>query len=228
MAGGDSTPWSVIRGAAQGEDAERQEFVRRYQDVVRAYLGARWRQSPLSRDLDDAVQDVFLDCFKSGGVLDRAESGRSGGFRAFFYGVIRNIARLYERRAARQRVRPSESGFDPDDIAADEEGLSSIFDRTWAMAVLREAGEYHAHLARERGEAAVKRVELLRLRFNDDLPIREVARLWQVDPARLHHEYAKARDEFRDALLEVVAFHNPGATRGEVEREGSRLLDMLG
>jgi len=228
MSHGDSTRWSVIRGAAQGQEAERAEFVRRYEDVARAYLGARWRQSPLYRELGDAVQDVFLDCFKTGGVLARVEPARPGGFRAFFYGVIRNVARLHERRLARDRVKPSDSSFDPDRFPADDEGLSTAFDRGFAMAVLREAGEYHEQLARDKGEAAVKRFELLRLRFNDGLPIREIARVWNEDPARVHHEYARARDEFRDALLDVVAFHHPGAPRGEIVREGSRLIDMLG
>ena len=51
---------------------------------------------------------------------------------------------------------------------------------------------------------------LLRLRFHEELPIREIAARWQEDPARLHHEYATARDEFRTALRAVVAFHQPG------------------
>jgi hypothetical protein len=32
-----------------------------------------------------------------------------------------------------------------------------------------------------------------------------------MDAARLHHEYATARDEFRAALRTVVAFHHPAA-----------------
>jgi RNA polymerase sigma-70 factor (ECF subfamily) len=50
----------VIRGAAAGLRHDREEFARKYQPVVRAYLGARWRQSPLAAHVDDAIQDVLL------------------------------------------------------------------------------------------------------------------------------------------------------------------------
>jgi RNA polymerase sigma-70 factor (ECF subfamily) len=73
----------------------------------------------------------------------------------------------------------------------------------------------------------VRRVELLRLRFQEGLPIRDIATRWQTDAAVLHHEYARAREEFRAALLEVVAFYHPG-TAAEVERECANLLSLLG
>src|SRR5262249_57556727 len=82
--------------------------------------------------------------------------------------------------------------------------------RVWAKARLRGAARRQAERARGAGPDAERRVELLRLRFHEGLPIREVARLWQADAARLHHEYARARQEFKAALLEVVAFHRPG------------------
>ena len=113
-----------------------------------------------------------------------------------------------------------------DELPADEEGLSTVFDRAWARTLLREAGELQAERARQEGEEAKRRVELLRLRFTDGLPIREIARLWCIDPARLHQEYAKARREFRSSLLAVVAFHHPG-TPGEVRRECDRLFGHL-
>jgi RNA polymerase sigma-70 factor (ECF subfamily) len=43
----------------------------------------------------------------------------------------------------------------------------------------------------------------------------------------LHHEYAKARQEFKAALLVVVAFHHPGAP-AEVERDCTHLLWLVG
>ena len=50
------------------------------------------------------------------------------------------------------------------------------------------------------------------------LPIREIARRWNTDPARLHHDYARARDEFERSLRDVIAVHHPGSPRA-VERE---------
>ena len=77
--------------------------------------------------------------------------------------------------------------------------------------------------AAEAGPEAVRRVELLRLRFEANLPIRAIAELWGIDAARLHHAYALARQEFRAALLAVVAFHQPG-TPVEIEQEAAWLL----
>jgi hypothetical protein len=45
------------------------------------------------------------------------------------------------------------------------------------------------------GDRAVRCVELLRLRFQEGLPIRDIATRWNEDAAKLHHEFATARDE---------------------------------
>ena len=37
-------------------------------------------------------------------------------------------------------------------------------------------------------------------RVREGLPIREIARLWDEDATKLHHEYAKARKEFQAAV----------------------------
>jgi RNA polymerase sigma-70 factor (ECF subfamily) len=218
----ESTCWTLIRGAAAGLAADRDAFARRYAPVVHAYLAARWRRSPLLSDLDDAAQDVFLACFRAGGALGRADPGR-GGFQPFLYGVVRNVALRYEAGRARRREHPPAGALE---VAAREEELSRVFDRAWAKEVMRQAAERQAERAGERGETAVRRVELLRLRFHEGLSIREIARRWQADPARLHHEYAQARQEFRAALLEVVAFHQPGSAEA-VEREAADLLRQL-
>jgi RNA polymerase sigma-70 factor (ECF subfamily) len=80
--------------------------------------------------------------------------------------------------------------------------------------------------AAEIGAEAIQRVELLRLRFEENLPIRAIAELWGTDAARLHHAYAKARQEFRAALMAVVAFHQPGS-RADLEREVTELLRAI-
>ncbi len=46
------------------------------------------------------------------------------------------------------------------------------------------------------------------------------------DAAVLHKEYARAREEFREVLLEVVASQRRGSP-AEVERECDGLLDLL-
>ena len=71
-----------------------------------------------------------------------------------------------------------------------------------------------------------ERVELLRLRFHEEMPIREIAQLWGLDAPSLHHEYARARQEFRSALRDVVALHDPGSPE-DVDRECAQLLSLL-
>ncbi len=205
----------MIRGAAEGRSSDREEFARRYVPVVRAYLGARWRGTQLAQQVEDGVQEVFLDCFKEEGALRRVDPARP--FRAFLFGVVRNVALRVEERQARRREQPAESGAD---FPAADPGLSEVFDRAWALALLEEA------VARHRTTGDGRRVELLRLRFEEDLPVREIAARWGEDPARVHKEYARAREEFKRALLDVVAFHHPGSP-GEVERECERLLDLF-
>src|SRR5438093_11308794 len=135
MSAPESTCWTLIRGAAAGDAADRDAFGRRYAPVVRAYLAARWRHAPLRQHLDDAVQDVFLAGFRAAGALDRADAGR-GDFRPFLYGVARNVALRYETAPARRREQQPPSGFE---VAARDEELSHVFDRAWARQVMREA-----------------------------------------------------------------------------------------
>jgi RNA polymerase sigma-70 factor (ECF subfamily) len=194
--------------------------------VVRAYLAARWRGSRLIRELDDTLQEVFLECLRAGGLIDRARADRPGGFRAFLYGAVRNVALRAESHRARQLAREPGDIVDLQAIPGREEACSRVYDRAWARAVVREAAERQAALAAHRGEAAVRRFELLRLRFHEGMPIREIARLWGLDAASLHHEYARARQEFRSALRDVVASQHPGSPE-DVDRECAQLLSLL-
>jgi hypothetical protein len=92
---------------------------------------------------------------------------------------------------------------------------------------MKEASQLQRRIAESQGEAAVRRVELLSARFTDGKPIREIAELWCVDPAWLHHEYSRARSEFLSALLEVVAASQPSATHAENQATCKDLLGML-
>jgi RNA polymerase sigma-70 factor (ECF subfamily) len=219
MTAPDATYWTLIRDAAGGSPAARERFAQVYLPVVRAYLTARWRSAP--HRVEDAAQDVFVECFKDGGLLEKADADRPGGFRAFLLGAARNVALRYETRA-----RPADPL--PDALPADDTGPAEAFDRAWARAILREAARAQEEAAGRAGPAAVRRVQLLRLRFHDGLPIRDIARRWGEDAARLHHEYAAARDEFLAALRGVIAFHHPGAPPGEIDRLVAELLAALG
>ncbi len=221
----ESTCWTVIQAAAAGSAGDRAEFARRYGPVVRAYLASRWHSSASRHEIDDAVQEVFVECFKQDGVLERADRGR-GDFRPFLFGVVRNVAlRVEGVRSSRERQQVP--GSDLEAIPDDGPSPSRVFDRAWARALFREAALEQGKKAADCGEAACRRVELLRLRFQENVPVREIARRWGMEAAVLHHEYAKARQEFKAALIEVVAFHHPGSPAA-VERECANLLTSLG
>ena len=201
----DATCWTLIHAAAGGDRTARDGFARLYEPIARTYFTTRWRQSQMLAKVDDAVQDVFVECFKCQGVLEKVVESHPDGFRAFFHGVLRNIARRHE--AARGASQPIS-----DSLAADDTSLSRAFDKAWARSLLKEAARVQADTAAANGERAVQRVELLRLRFQEGLPIRDIAAKWNADAAKLHHEFAIARDEFRAALRRVVAFHMPAAS----------------
>lgn len=221
-----ATSWSLIEGAAAGCGKDRERFASTYGPVIRAYLGARWRQSPRRSDIDDAAQEIFVECFREGGLLDRVDRDRGGGFRAFLYGAARNVARRYEERAGRRREGQGPTNFDLENIAREEASLSRVFDRAWALSLLREAFAVLKEKARQGDERDARRVEILELRYRDGKPIRDIASEWQVDAKRLHREFDRAKRRFREALTEVIAFHSPG-TGADIEARCSELLAVI-
>ena len=203
--------------------AEREEFTRRYLPVVRSYLAARWRHGPMQGDVDDGVQEVFVACFKEHGALSRANAV-TRGFRAFLLGVARNTALHMERTRARRSSR--EHAGIGSEVMVDDASLSRIYDRSYARAIMREAAAHMTERAGEPGSAGRRRVELLRLRFEEGLPIRDIARLWRREPDEIHREYAKAGREFRSALRDVVGISERCA-QDRLDRECDMLLGLL-
>ena len=220
----DSTCWELLGSAADGDANARTQFVAAYGPMVRGSLEALWRGTPHLAHLDDAIQDVFVECLKPNGVLRKADRSRPSGFRAFLRGVVRSVASRHQFHSAREAGRKSAATLDG--IGGGDDSVSRILDREWARTIVRAAGERMRERARQLGPSAEQRVELLRERYDDDVPVRDIARRLQLDPDVLHHQLAKARAEFREMLLEVVAVHYPG-TRASVERECRRLLDLL-
>jgi RNA polymerase sigma factor (sigma-70 family) len=216
----NETCWTLIHAAADGSQTALSQFAERYQATVRKTLAARWNYSRRIDWIDDAVQEVFVECIRPGGALSKADSRFSGGFRAYLFGVTRNVILRYESR-------PIAGQLDPEDVISDEATFGEVFDREYARAIMKEASQLQLRNAEAQGDAAIRRVELLHARFFDGLPIRAIAELWCVDPAWLHHEYSKARDEFLTALLEVVSASQPSATHAENQATCKDLLGML-
>lgn len=220
-----STCWDLIQGAAAGDGAARQLFAERYAPVARAYLGERWRGAAAANDLDDAVQEVFVDCLRSGGALQRADRER-GEFRGFLFGIVRTVALRFERARGKLAARLADIGSALQEMPGDDPALSRVFDREWARATLRAAMATHRERAAARGDDHQRRVELLRLRFDEGLPIRTIAGLWHCDPAWLHHEFARARRDFKAVLGEAMGLPaNVAAAR--LDDEVQKLTEAL-
>jgi RNA polymerase sigma-70 factor (ECF subfamily) len=222
----EPTSWDLVGVARTGDALAREAFARRYLPAVRAYVVERWRGTRWIGECEDTVQEVFFECFRANGALQQLDRDRASSFRAFLYGVVCNLCRRVESRREPHEA-ASASGQAAGADEASEERLSVAFDRAWARALVRLAADRQAATARAAGPRALRRVELLRLRFDEGLSIRAVAERWQVDPDDLHHEYARARSEFQQALIEVVRAHHPGDPSAAA-RECAALLDLLG
>ena len=219
-----STCWDDLAAVARGEQDQRRRIAERYLPVVRGWLQQRWRAGPRREQVDDAVQEVFVECLRTGGAVARAVQDGRGAFGGFLYGVARNVARRWEQREGRRREQPLDGAPDP---PLDETSQSRAFDRLWARTLIAQAQAELARTAATRDEAARERVALLRARFVEGLPIRDIARERGQDPAHVHRQYALARSEFHRALRDVLRFHDPDDPR-DLDGRCRDLLDLLG
>jgi len=216
------TCWSLVARAAAGDAPSRSRFGRAYQPLIRGFLAHRWRGTQLVEELDDATQDVFVECFRPDGPLTHADAAK-GDFRGYLFGVARNIALRAEAQARRRAL--VEELPDQVDAVDGDDRVSQLFDREWARMLMREAAKLM--LERSTDDKSRLRVELLRLRFGDDVAMTEIATRFELDLAALHRQYARAREEFRSCLRTVVAFHCV-RTEGELDDECRRLFGLLG
>jgi len=218
----NETCWTILRAASGGDQTARSTFSRTYLATIRSYLAARWRGRILASEVDDATQEVFIECLKPGGALERADASR-GDFRGLLFGVARNVARRFEERGLRRGLLRAEDSAWLKDLASDEPGQATIFDRSWARSLMRQSKRLHRDRATD--EAGQRRLELLERRHANDEPIREIAAAWGVPAQEVHNAYRKARTEFYDCLREVVAYHAYPGT--DLDAECRRLLASL-
>jgi DNA-directed RNA polymerase specialized sigma24 family protein len=220
----DDTCWTVLRAASRGDAEARSRFSRFYAAAIRSYLEARWHGRLLASEVDDATQEVFVECLKPGGVLDHADAAR-GDFRGLLFGVARNVARRFEERAVRRGKLIPNEGEAYEQLPADDPGQATLFDRSWARALIRQSKRRHKERAKDQGPEAERRIELLERRFGGGEEIRTIAAAWGVPAQEVHNAYRKARTEFYGCLREVVAFHAPAGS--DLDSECRRLLDLL-
>ncbi|MFN3244977.1 MAG: RNA polymerase sigma factor [Planctomycetota bacterium] len=217
----DPTSWQLILDAGGRCADRRSEFANRYGAVVRAYLEARWGGRGRRGAIDDALQNVFVECFRRGGVLERVRADRPDSFRAFLLGVTRNVALRTEQRDGGR----GEQRLDTE-VMRGEAGPGALepeqaFERRWARAMIAEA--LQATVARHPED---RTAELFELRFEQGLPIREIAGRWGCEAEELHRLYARARRRFGVCLRQVVAQHE-ACSEQQLDGECARLLALL-
>ena len=220
MALPDVTCWSMIRDAAGGDPAARERFARVYLPVVTAYLAARWRGAAARRRRrgPGRLRRVFPRRRAPG-------EGRSGEQTA---GSGRSCLGPSATSPADTRRGSASLPNFPRTCPADDTAPAEAFDRAWARSLLKEAARVQEE-SRAAGRARA-------MNGRSDPAAIPLSR-WAADPghrravgedaAKLHHEYATAREEFRAALRIVVAFHHPGATDGEIERACVDLFGLM-
>lgn len=220
------TCWTLIDAAADGEAASRDAFARRYADAARAYLANRWRGTRFLPALEDALQEVLLDCFKSGGVLDRSGDIARGCFRGFFVSVVRNVARRVETRSARSREKPPTREWDFDGFEGRDATASLVFDQAWARALVRDVAREirTAAAATPPGSKERLRCRLLGARFEEQRSIAAIAADWEVDAKALRREFAEAKEVFRAALRTRVAAELETTDADEIDREVANVI----
>lgn len=216
----DSTRWSIVLGAAARDPASRDEFVARYDRVVRAYFAARWRLPTADERVANSVQDTFFEFLKPNGALDRVDPQHPGGFRAFLFGVTVRVAADADRKRHR---RPEQTGADLDQFENSAESASAAFDRAWATMVIDEALD---SMTAQDGEVAHQRMAALQMRYYDQLAPREIAARTGYDVKQVYRLLETGRAHFRVAILQVMSKYHPDDSQAELERRCQELLEF--
>ena len=135
-----STLWTLIRGAGQGDEAALRAFVGRYRDPVAAYC----RRRGFAADADDLAQEVLIRLLQDG-VLRGADPAR-GRFRSLLLAVTKHvIGNHVERETAQKRGAGRVEPLADRDLAAP--APDDDFDREWVAHLVRTALD---RLAKER------------------------------------------------------------------------------
>ena len=208
----DSTCWTKLKEAVV-DDKKRQTFTILYEPVLRASLEARWQQPSLTGNILPAIQAIFDESYRQGRALEQIDSEAQGELRIFLYKIARAVATKLESDASVTEQ-------------IDEDRMAQVFDRAWAVCMMRQAAKMQAERARG-NEKAERRLQLLRVHFYGGVPMVTIAKLWTTDINDLDTEYEVAQQEFEAALEEVLVFHNP-RTWAETEEESARVLALLG
>lgn len=199
----DLRSWQEALAAARGDAAARAVFWLHHVRRIHAWLWLRWRHGTLRSSIDDATQEVYLECFRPGGAFAHFDPARAHhGVLPFLHAVVRNVAQRFERSRRRERAHQI-------DYAVEH--------TTFADAPLTTSGD--ATIDRERLAAALDHLDdgdpepggphslrtFVRLHFEEGRPVREIARAWQAPPTLVHELRRRACRRLRACLRRIGA-----------------------
>lgn len=220
-----TTHWSLVLDARDpGSPSRRsslEELARLYWRPVYAHFRGKWGKP--NEEAKDLTQEFFL-ALLDGDFLGHLSPQR-GRFRAYVRAALDNFARLRHRFEGRLKrgggalplSLDAEPGFEPPpDVAPDE-----VFDREWALSILRDAlaemeGEYRA-TGRE------KAFEIFHLHDIEpppegDLSYETLAQRFGVSVNDVTHILYRSRQKLRDLAFRRVreTVGDPGDAEAEM------------
>jgi RNA polymerase sigma-70 factor (ECF subfamily) len=154
MSGAATTRWSLIL-AARGTTSSAHEALAQLCDAYRPVVFAYFKRQDQPQRADDRTQAFFLH-FLERHLHDRADKTR-GSFRAFLFTSVRNHwHEVLRNEAAHKRHAGPEAGEAAlADLADAQASPEHMFDRDWALHVLRRAREQLRQEADRSGKLAL-------------------------------------------------------------------------
>jgi hypothetical protein len=110
-------------------------------------------------------------------------------------------------------------------VQARDESVSQLLDRAWMEMIVRNAGERFRAACRADGADGLRAWEILRLRFEDGLPIRTIAARLACPATAVHVEYRRARRRFRACIDKEL--HDHADAPADARRLWRELRELL-
>jgi len=173
---------ALLRRSRRGDRAAFGELLRFYQarvfSLVRRYVSRRDEAAELA-------QEAFLQAFKS---MDRFEDGKP--FRPWLFKIAINVCRNHRRLGARREY--------PRDVESNDEPLWHASQSAPDEALLAAADS--ARLASLLATLAPDDRALLLMRFNEQMPYQELARVFSRPEALLKMRVHRALKRLRELI----------------------------
>ena len=208
-----TTIWSSIRLAREGQSTAIGDFVGKYRDPVLSFIR---RQGFSDEDAEDLCQEVFLLITRDD-LLARAEKER-GRFRSFLLGVTRNVVRNAQRVRSAAKRGGGESPYSLDAPAGKSAVLADFiegpadetFDRDWIRHVVSIALQALAGLH-------PRAHHVMTMHLERQLPYAEIARELGLDAKQVDNLLQQARTKLGEILRGEIAAYC--GTREEYDDE---------